>query len=181
MKLERAKTVVCVVDMQERLFQAMDREVARDVARNVAILVKGAKFLGVPVLCTQQYTKGLGETIAEVRAELDRPAIEKVTFSCCGTDAFNTALMGLGAKQVVLAGMETHVCVLQTALDLLARGYGVHVAVDAVMSRRKLAWETGLRHMEKAGAVMTLVETVLYQLLGRAGTDEFKAILSLVR
>lgn len=181
MTLDRSNTVICIVDMQERLVRAMNPEVAERVTKNAAILAKGAKALGVPVLYTQQYTKGLGETVDELRAALEHPHIEKITFSCCRTDAFNEALGKLGARTVVLAGAETHVCVLQTALDLLDQGIDVHVAVDAVMSQRRLAWETALRQMERAGAVLTVVETLLFHWLERADTPEFKEVSRLVK
>lgn len=179
--LEKNTTALAVIDIQERLIKAMNEEVLGKVTANTARLIKGANVLGLKTLCTQQYTKGLGATIPELKELLKDEHIEKTDFSCCGEQSFVDALKNSGVKNVVLCGMETHVCVLQTALDLLNAGFGVHVAADAVCSRSKFNWHTGLNFMSKAGAVVTVTETVLFQLVKRAGTPEFKEISNIVK
>jgi len=180
-RLEKATTAFVVIDIQERLVKAMDPDVLKKVTDNTARLIKGANILGVKTLVTQQYTKGLGATIPELAEHLKCEAIEKTSFSCCGELSFVDQLKTAGIKTVVLAGMETHVCVLQTAIDLLEAGYNVHVAADAVCSRAKFNWHTALGFMEKAGAVITVTETVLFQLVGGAGRDGFKEVSGLIK
>jgi len=179
-KLIKEETAVVVIDVQEKLVVAMDPDVYEDMLSNTTKLVKGAKVLDVPVLCTQQYTKGLGATVSELAGDIEGH-IEKVTFSCCGEDSFVATLKEKGVKNVVIAGMETHVCVLQTVLDLLEEGFGVHVAADAVCSRSEFNWQIALDMMDKAGAVITCAESVLFMLLGKAGTPEFKEISKIVK
>lgn len=169
-----------MVDVQERLAAVMDQR--EKVLDNCRRLIEGAKILDVPIAVTEQYPKGLGPTEEELRgALLSYEPFEKLTFSCCGEPSFTSALDDLGRRTIVLAGMETHVCVLQTALDLLRGGHVVHLVRDAVCSREKVNWITGIELMRDAGAVITSTETVLFQLLGRAGTEEFKAISKLVK
>ena len=179
-QIDRDDAVLLVVDIQERLAVAMaERE---RVVANAGHLIAAAKLLGVPVVVTEQYPKGLGPTVPELRAALD-PAvpIEKITFDCCGEPSFAPALEAAGRSTVIVCGMEAHICVLQTVLGLLARGLVVHVAADAVCSRDPENWRTAPEFMRGAGAVITCTETVLFQLLVRAGTPEFKAIQQLVK
>jgi nicotinamidase-related amidase len=174
--------VLVVVDVQERLFNAMDAERRDDMVANVKILVSAAQRLGVPVLVTEQYPKGLGRTLPEVRTLLgETPAFEKTAFSCAGADGFMDRLRGLGADHVLLAGIEAHVCVLLTALDLLTRGLRVSIVADAVCSRRPASLETGLGQARQAGAVITSTETVVFQLLGGADSDAFRELSKLLR
>ena len=165
-----------VVDVQEAFRPAvLDFE---RVVGNTATLVRGAHALAVPVVVTEQYPKGLGRTVPEVAEHLNgTEPIEKVCFSAAAADGFDTA----GRKQALLCGIETHVCVSQTAHDLLERGFDVHVARDAVTSRSEENREVGLRKMERAGAVVTSVETALFELLGAAGSDEFKTVQRLIK
>jgi nicotinamidase-related amidase len=174
--LDRARTALVVIDVQEAFAKAVDR--FGDVTHQTAILVQGARALGLPVLVTEQYPRGLGDTVAEVREALgdDVPRIEKTVFSAARADGFDLA----GRDQALVCGIETHVCVSQTAHDLLAGGVEVHVAVDAVSSRTAANRELGLRKMEESGAILTSVETALFELLGAAGSDEFKTIQKLV-
>ncbi len=152
------------------------------VTARTALLIEAAKLMDIPVLTTEQYPRGLGPTVGELRGALPPGApVEKLAFSCCGEPSFLEALEGTGRKKVILAGMETHICVLQTTLDLLSSGYQVYLPRDAVCSRRKLDWQTGLDLAREAGAVVTSTETVLFQLLERAGTDEFKKISKMVK
>jgi nicotinamidase-related amidase len=180
LKLARSRTALVVVDVQEAFRPAVGD--FDQVARNAAILVEGANVLGVPVLVTEQYPKGLGSTVPEVAGRLEGiTPIEKLCFSAAESDAFNRALEESGRDQVLLCGIESHVCVSQTADDLLERGLEVHVAQDAVASRTEDNRRVGLHKMERGGAVITSVETALFELLGAAGTPEFKAVQKLVK
>ena len=178
--LRREHTALLLVDVQERLHAVMaNRE---PLVENLRRLVRGFQILGMPILVTEQYPQGLGPTIAELRDLLGegRP-IEKLAFSCCQVAELCDQLETLKIMQVVLAGIETHVCILQTALDLLQLGFQVHVPADAVSSRRQLDWQIALERMRQAGVVVTGTESVLFELLVRAGTPEFKEISALVK
>ena len=179
--LNREDAVLVVIDVQEKLCRAMDEKVLERLVRNTGILQEAAKELGMPILATEQYVKGLGETLPELKAQVAEPVIEKMTFSCCGETPFPDKLKALGRKQVIVTGMETHVCVLQTVIELLDAGYTVHVVRDAVMSRRKDNWFIGVETAQAAGAVITSTEAALFQLLRVAGTEEFKKLSKLVR
>ena len=174
--LDRERAALVVVDVQEAFrpaVQDFDR-----VARNAAVLVQGARALGVPVIATEQYPRGLGATVPELAEHLNGvEPIEKTVFSAAGAEGFDLA----GREQVLVCGIESHVCVSQTAHDLLDRGLEVHVARDAVSSRTEENLELGLQKMEGAGAVLTSVEAALFELLGEAGSDEFKTVQKLIR
>lgn len=180
--LERDKAVLVVIDVQEKLCVAMDEKVLRKLNRNIGILLDSAAELGVPVLITEQYVKGLGATLPELKEKAaDAPCFEKMAFSCCGSADFVEKLKATGRTQVIITGMETHVCVLQTVIELRDAGFEVHVVKDAVMSRSKHNWETAIDCMTLTGAVPTCTESVMFQLLKLAGTDEFKKLSRLVR
>ncbi len=182
-KLSRDRCVLVLVDVQERLASAMPAEAMQAVERACCALVSGAKHLGVPVLWTEQYPKGLGPTVSSIKATLadDVSPIEKISFSCAQAPAFRKQLDELHRKQIIVCGMETHVCVYQTVRDLLGDGYRVFVASDAVVSRTEQNRQIGLSLMERAGAVLTSTEAVLFDLLGVAGTPEFRYISALVK
>ncbi len=173
--LDKENTVLLIIDIQEKLAAVMkERE---RVVKNTLHLIELAKMLMLPVMVTEQYPKGLGTTVEEIREALPfyRP-IEKMTFDCCGQPAFLEELKEHNKSNVVLTGMETHICVLQACVGLLRGGINVHVVQDAVCSRTKENWKTGIEFMREAGAVVTCTETVLFQLLKVAGTEEFKKI-----
>ena len=174
--LDRDRAALVVVDVQEAFRPAVvDFE---RVAGEVSKLIQGAKILGVPVVASEQYPKGLGKTVPEVAEQLgDVEPIEKVCFSAAEADNFDL----YGREQALVCGIESHVCVSQTAHDLLDRGVEVHVAEDAVSSRTRENRDVGLHKMERSGAVITSVETALFELVGVAGTDEFKAVQGLVK
>jgi nicotinamidase-related amidase len=180
MKLDRSRAALVVVDVQEAFRPAvLDFE---RVAASVATLVRGARVLGLPTLVTEQYPKGLGRTVPEVAEHLDEvEPIEKLCFSAAEAGEFAERLSASGRDQVLLGGIESHVCVNQTADDLLRSGSEVHVAQDAVSSRSEENRALGLHKMETAGAVITSVETALFELLRAAGTPEFKEIQKLVK
>jgi nicotinamidase-related amidase len=151
-RIEREKAVLIIVDVQDVLMRKMNQAVGKMVIQNIRILLAFAKEMAIPILITEQYPKGLGKTIPEIKMELESILpVEKVSFSCCGVETFNYQLNQLARKQVILTGIETHVCVLQTADDLIQRSYEVYAVADAVCSRRKLDWEMGLRWMKKRG------------------------------
>jgi nicotinamidase-related amidase len=177
-----AHPVMVVVDVQERLFNAMDADKRDDMVANIKILGTAARRVGAPVVVTEQYPKGLGRTLPELRTLLEGVTpIEKTAFSCCGADGFTDRLRALGGDRVVLTGLEAHVCVLLTALDLLAAGFKVSVVADAVCSRRAAHVDIALAQARQAGAVITATETVVFQLLGRADTDAFREVSKLLR
>ena len=175
-KLDADRTTLVVVDVQEGFRKAIpDFE---RVAQATATLIEGAEALDMPIVITEQYPKGLGETAPEVAEHLPEGAepLEKVYFSAADAEGFDLG----GRDQALVCGIETHVCVNQTVLDLLASGKEVQVAEDAVSSRTEENKRVGLHKMEQAGAVLTSVETALFELLGRAGTDEFKQVQKLI-
>jgi len=179
-KLDRSRAALVVVDVQEAFRPAvLDFE---RVAASVSVLVRGARVLGLPTIVTEQYPRGLGRTVPEVSEHLDGvEPIEKVCFSAVQADGFSRALQEARRDQVVLCGIESHVCVNQTAEDLLADGVEVHVAQDAVTSRTADNRALGLHKMERSGATVTSVETALFELLRQAGTPEFKEVQALIR
>ncbi|GBE01842.1 nicotinamidase/pyrazinamidase [bacterium BMS3Bbin06] len=172
--------VLVIIDIQERLARVMEER--QRVIENCLHLIDLAELHGIPVIVTEQYPKGLGSTVDEIRSALkeNRP-LEKITFSCCDDRSFMDSLGSLKRGRIVLTGMETHVCVLQTCLGLLKEGYSVHVVSDAVTSRKAEDSNTGIEFMRDAGAVITCAETVLFQVLKVAGTEEFRAISRRIR
>lgn len=174
--LDRARTALVVIDVQEAFAKAVEGFEA--VVAQTAVLVQGAKVLGLPVLVTEQYPRGLGDTVEPVRAALgdEIERLPKTVFSAVRAEGFDLQ----GRDQALVCGIETHVCVNQTVHDLLVGGVETHVAVDAVGSRTAANRELGLRKMEKSGAILTSAETALFELLGEAGSDEFKTIQKLV-
>ena len=180
--LDREKAVLVVIDVQEKLCVAMDDAVLKQLVRNTSILLDSAAELAVPVLVTEQYVKGLGATLSELKGKSENASyVEKMAFSCCGSAEFMSAIKATGRTQVIITGMETHVCVLQTVIELREAGFTVHIVKDAVMSRNKQNWRTAIETMTQAGAIPTNTESVLFQLLKVAGTDEFKKLSKLVR
>jgi len=179
-RINRTKAGLVVVDIQERLLPAIHEK--ERVVQNAVRLIRGAQILGVPVFATEQYRKGLSATVAEVAAAIARFApTEKLTFSSCGAPEFLQALQAKGAKDVILCGIEAHVCVTQTCLDLLDRKHRVFVVADAVSSRTPENYRLGVERIRDAGAVIVSTEMILFELLERAGTEEFKQVLALVK
>jgi nicotinamidase-related amidase len=179
-RLTRTRAGLVVVDIQERLLPVIFEK--ERVLQNVLRLIQGAAILKVPVFATEQYRKGLGPTVPEVVAAIPAFApLEKVAFSACGAAGFLTALKNRKVSETILCGIEAHVCVSQTCLDLLDDGFRVFVAADAVSSRTPENYRVGLGRMRAAGAVIVSTEMVLFELLEQAGTAEFKQILNLVK
>ena len=180
--LSATDTVLVVVDVQERLVPAVsDRD---PIVWNTRRLIDGAKLFDVPVIVTEQYPKGLGPTMPELIAALPEgaPVIEKKSFSACLVPEFLEKLRRCeSVHKVLLTGMETHVCILQTALDLLSLGYEVHLAVDAVGSRFAGDRKIAIRRLESSGVLLTTTESVLFQWCRTADAPQFKAVSRLVR
>ncbi|HYC59218.1 MAG TPA: hydrolase [Thermoanaerobaculia bacterium] len=183
MRLDRNQTVLVVIDVQEKLIPVIDG--AADVVRNLERLIRGCHILGVPLLVTEQYVKGLGPTVEPLRRALEETSgyepIEKSCFSAYGCDAFSTRLAALGRMQVLVAGVETHVCVYQTVEDLLARDLSVSVIADAVSSRTPRNRELALQRLVSDGASLSSTEMALFELTVAASSDEFRAISRLVK
>ncbi len=177
--LQSNKTALLVIDIQERLLKVMRKREL--LIKDVVKLIKGIKVLGIPMYYTEQYPKGLGETAAEIKNELNGEAIQKLSFSCAGAGNLFNELKEKNISQVIVCGIETHVCVQQTVLDLLANGFQVNVPANTVSSRTKIDYKTALRRMEKHGAEITSVEAVLFELLNVCTTQEFKDIAKIIK
>jgi len=173
-------TVLVVVDVQEKLLPYVaDKE---NVTKNLQMLIKFAHIMDIPIVLTEHYPKGLGRTVPEIKEVLkEYKPIEKVIFSCFGSDEFKTRLKELGAKTLMLTGIESHICVEQTALDAMNSGYEVHVISDAIASRTPRNLEIGIEKMRQFGAVISSTEMAMYEIMERADTKEFKEVLSLVK
>jgi nicotinamidase-related amidase len=183
-RLTAHSTAILVVDVQERLAAAMPPDALDRVVQNTGILLDAAKILGVGVVASEQYPKGLGPTVAPIAAKLTDlgvTPIPKMSFDACSELGVARALAALSPRAVVVVGMEAHVCVFQTARELAHRGYATYVIADAVASRREDNRVLGLSLCEKAGAVVAPTESVVFDLLERAGTDAFKAVSKLVK
>jgi len=178
--LQPERTALVVVDLQAKLMPAIENR--ERVLRNSLLLLKLADVLKLPVLLTSQYKKGLGEILPEVRAAAPGAApLDKVAFGCFGDAAIDERLRGLGRDQLVVTGIESHICVCQTVLGGLEKGYTVHVASDAVGSRTAENRAVGLARMERAGAFVSSAEMAVYELLGRSDREAFKQILPLLK
>ncbi|MCE9531221.1 MAG: isochorismatase family protein [Planctomycetes bacterium] len=178
-RLTTLNSLLLVIDVQDKLLVKMPD--AAGLVRDVAFLMDAAKLLEVPVLATEQYPKGLGPTTAEIARRLPPSIPTKVAFSCCGAAGVLSELRSSGRKHVVVAGMEAHVCVMQTVLDLLAEGLGVFLPLDAVQSRHRLDQDTAIRRMESEGAILTTAETVAFEWLGGADHPRFKAVSQMIK
>ena len=183
LRLLPERTIVLCVDVQERLSAAIPAELLQRLRKNAAILLRGAAALGVPVLVSEQYKKGLGDTLPDLLEALPPGSrrFEKLAFSAWASAPVAQAIVDSGRSQVIVFGMETHICVFQTTRDLCHTGFSVHLPHDAVASRDPENMRLGLVLAERAGAVVTSVETVLFDLLHRAGSAEFKTISALVK
>jgi len=180
--LSADQAALVVVDIQEKLLPPIHQK--EQLVRNSQLLLRLAGILKIPVVATTQYAKGLGKTVPEIASLLppDEP-IDKLQFGCFASPEFRSALKALPGRRntVLLCGMETHICVMQTALGALEQGYLVHVASDAVGSRSEWNWKIGLERMRAAGALISSTEMIIYELLGGSGTAEFKQMLQYLK
>jgi len=180
--LQPEECVLAVVDIQEKLLPPIFNK--EELVRNSKLLIHLAKLLDVPIVATTQYSRGLGNMVPEIASMLHGVAIyDKLEFSCFGSDQFCGEMKSLpaGRNTLLVCGMEAHICVMQTVLGALNRGYLVHVAADAVGSRAEMNWELGLKRMEAAGAVLSSTEMMMYELMRASGTPVFKEMLKLLK
>ena len=180
MRIKIEDTLFCLVDVQEKLFPHIGNK--DELLRTLPILVKGMKTLDVPIIVNEQYKKGIGETIASLK-ELtdDYPHFEKTTFSCCGNNEGLEAIKKTGKKTVIVAGIETHVCVLQTCIDLLENGFKVVLVTDCCSSRKENDTKFAIKRLIQAGVIPTTYESILFELTLDAKNPCFKEISSLVK
>jgi len=174
--------VLLVIDIQEKLLPPIFNKEA--LVRNSQLLIHTAQILDIPVVVTTQYARGLGNTVPEIAALLPSVApIDKVEFSCFGKDSFCSAIKTLPGNRttMLLCGMEAHICVAQSALAALELGYLVHVASDAIGSRHEWNWQVGLERMQNAGAIISSTEMMIYELLRKSGTPQFKELLQYIK
>lgn len=178
--LDKDDSLLLIVDVQERLVKALDKDI---IVTKTAFLAQAAKILDIPIIATEQYPNGLGVIVPEVKEQLpqDTPVIEKTSFSALKAQGFLDVLKSYDKKQVVVCGIETHVCVHQTVADLLAHGYEVYVAKDACASRAKYEFKQGIERMQANGAKISCVEIILFEWLGDAKNPNFKEIQSLIK
>lgn len=179
--LDRQQAALVVVDVQQRLIPSMDPDIYARTLAGIDLLVRGADVLQIPVFATEQYPKGLGPTVPELAEACRSKVVEKMTFGCCGEPAFLDHLRGLDRSEVIVVGMEAHVCVYQTVLGLLQSGYRVHLVRDAVISRGSVDYKNAIENAARAGAIVTTVETALFQLLHTAKAPEFKTISAMIK
>lgn len=179
--LTREDSVLLVVDIQEKLAAAMCESGRAQVYANTKRLIEGCSVLSVPIAVTEQYSKGLGSTVAEISLSASIPRFEKITFDALSEPALADHLSSLGRKTVILAGMEAHICVFFTAMHFVEEGYRVAVISDAVCSRDAAHRETALQQLRQSGCLVIPAETALFSLTERGGTDQFRKISSLVK
>jgi nicotinamidase-related amidase len=177
-QLSALDTGLLVIDVQEKLLPRIFN--AADLVRDACFLIDAARLLGMPVQCTEQYPRGLGPTVPQLASKLPERA-DKVAFSSCAVPSVVETFRRGARRKIVLCGIESHVCVLHTALDLLALDFLVYIAVDAVGSRYRLDHDTALRRLEQAGAILTTTETCLFEWVGGSDHAKFKAISALVQ
>jgi len=178
--LDSGNTAVLVLDVQEKLMPVMGRK--ERVIGNIITLLQLAKTFSLPAILTEHHIRWLGPTLPEIVEAL--PTYEPITkmhFNCCDVDAFNERLDSESFENVILTGVESHICIFQTCVSLIEKGYQVHVPQDAIDARTDENWKVGLDLMKRAGAFVTSTETVIYQILKKAGTKEFKKMLKIIK
>lgn len=178
-KISRANSLLVIIDIQEGLVPVI--EGSSKIIQNANRLATGAGILNVPLIVTEQYPKGLKKTVADIPLPASQQIIEKTCFSCMLSDAFIRALDSFDVSTLILAGVESHICVLKTALDALEKGFDVHVVADAVGSRTNENKALALERMKQSGIFLTSTEMVLFQMLDDSKTEEFKKISSLIK
>lgn len=180
MRIRLEDSLFCLVDVQERLFPHIGNK--EELERTLPILVRGMKVLNVPIIVNEQYKKGIGETIPVLKELVEEyTAYEKTTFSGCQTTEILTALKNSGKKNIIVAGIETHVCVLQTCIDLLENDFNVILVTNCSGSRSKLDHKMAIKRLVQAGVVPTTYESILFELTVDAKNPNFKAISSLIK
>jgi nicotinamidase-related amidase len=179
-RAEVSRSLLLVIDMQDKLLHAIDGQ--EFVLQQTEKMMKYANALEIPIVITEQYKKGLGESNSKIQTEANKEQIfEKITFSAFDTEDINAAIKKYNPKTIVICGVETHICVCQTAIAGLSKGYDIRIIADAVGSRTEFNKQIGIKRMEKAGVVIDSTESILYEWLQMAGTPEFKKILPIVK
>lgn len=176
---QRSHTALLIIDVQERLMPVIHEN--EKIFVNINKLLRGAEILGIETIVTEQYPKGLGNTCKEVQLPENQSVIEKMCFSCMLSEPVSEQLKLTNIKDVIICGVESHICVLKTVLDALKAGYNVHVVADAVSSRTEENKQLAIARMRQSGAFITSAEMILFMLLDQSGTDEFKAISKLIK
>ena len=180
MRILKENTVAIIIDLQVKLFPHMSEK--DNLERHVGILVKGLKILNIPCIVTEQYTKGLGSTIPSVRSLLENDAlVEKNSFSCCDSSGFMASLQKFNPTNIIIAGIEAHICVLQTVTDLCQGGFTPVVVTDCISSRKENDKHIAMERMKFEGAILSTSESVLFEMLRFSGTEQFKAISGLIK
>jgi nicotinamidase-related amidase len=180
MRIQADESLGVIIDVQEKLFPHMYEK--ENLIRRISILIQGLQILDIPTIVTEQYTRGLGYTVEPVKTLFHGfNPIEKISFSCCDEPLFNDQMKWLRKKFILLAGIETHVCVLQTMEDLMAQGYIPVIVQDCVSSRKIADKEVALSRMQNDGAIITTAESLLFELCRHAGNERFKAVSGLVK
>ncbi len=180
MRITKERSIALIIDVQERLFPYIFEN--QKLVKNLSILMEGLKVIGVPVHVTEQYVKGLGPTIEPISLLTgSNPKFEKMAFSCCDDPGIMESIAVAGKENVIVAGIESHVCVLQTVLDLMKNGYHPVVVADCISSRTEENKRLAIDRMRQEGAIITTCESLLFELLRFSGTEEFKAVSKLVK
>jgi len=182
LRLDADQAMLLVIDVQSKLLPLIEGR--QEVTFQIQQLLRGVRIFDLPVLATEQYPEGIGSTVppvAELLTGSSAPVLEKDAFSACGDDQVREALRRIDRPQVIVCGIEAHVCVLQTTLDLVSMDHRVYICADAVGSRRRLDWQWGLSRMQQAGAVVTTTESALFELCERCRTARFKQLLGLIK
>ncbi len=180
--INKDDTFMMLIDMQEKLVATMDQEVQKSLSKNCNIMLKTAREFKIPVIVTEQYRKGLGKTIEELLPSIEGlDNLEKTFFDGTKDSEIYKKIQSLGKKTAVLMGIEAHICVLQTAMSLLDKGYRVIIVSDGVASRKRINWRIAMRSIENAGAVLYPTETISFMILEQAGTAQFKALAPLFK
>jgi len=180
MRVKKEDTIAVVIDVQKRLFPFISEN--EKISANIVKLIKGLKVLGINIITTVQYSKGLGDTIEPIQEALGNyKHMEKMSFSCCGFDDFISSLKSSGKKNVIICGIESHVCVLQTVIDLLENGFNPVLIEDCVSSRNLNDKKIAVERMRQEGAKISTYESILFELLEVSGTDTFKEISKIVK
>lgn len=178
--ISKGEAALIIIDVQEKLFPLIsDKE---KILENMRKLIRFAKIINMPIILTEQYPRGLGSTVPEIKELIpDVQPIEKLEFSCFGSEKFRIALKELNVKTIIIAGIETHICVAQTSIEGIKNGYRVCVVVDATSSRRLEDKNTAIKRMMQSGVIVASTEMLIYELLKKAGTEEFREALKLVK
>lgn len=182
MRIKSEDTLGLIIDYQEKLIPVINNH--KELVNSSKILIEGLNILDVPMIVTEQYKKGLGETIGEIKSVLENiqhSTHDKLAFSCGDDEEIIKAIKSYGKKSIIICGIETHICVLQSVIDLIQLGYQVILVTDCTSSRKETDKEVGLKRAEKEGAILTTYESILFELTRRAGNNTFKAISKLIR